>query len=249
MSLLVVKLDRVSVQYRIPHERIASFKEFAIRWMSRRRIEYKDFWALQDLSLEVKPGEVLGIIGANGAGKSTLLKVIARVIPPTSGRVQVWGQVAPLLELGAGFDSELTGRENIYLNGALLGRSRTDMEQRFDHIIDFAGIREFIDAPLRTYSTGMVIRLGFAAATDFTPDLLILDEVLVVGDAEFQKKSRERIEKFRQSGSSILCVSHDLPMVQMLCSRILWLECGRLKMMGEAHEVIQCYKDSQTQKK
>ncbi|MCS7017137.1 MAG: ABC transporter ATP-binding protein, partial [Gemmatales bacterium] len=235
-----IRLDGVSVRYRVPRERIPSFKEYAIRWL-RREIAYHDFWALKDVSLEVRRGEVFGIIGHNGAGKSTLLKVIARVLRPTTGRVRVWGRVAPLLELGAGFDSELTGRENVFLNSAILGFSRRETEARFDRIVEFAGIREFIDMPLRTYSSGMIARLGFAVATDVQPEILIVDEVLAVGDAEFQAKSFERIRQFRANGTTILMVSHNLAAVQSLCARAAWLHHGQCLKVDTASEVVAAY--------
>jgi ABC-type polysaccharide/polyol phosphate transport system ATPase subunit len=189
----VIQLENVSVRYRVPRERIPSLKEFAIRWM-RRQLAYHDYWVLKDVGLDVQPGEVFGLIGPNGAGKSTLLKVVARLLRPTTGRVRVRGRVAPLLELGAGFDSELTGRENVFLNGAILGYWQPDIAQRFDRIVDFAGVPEFVNAPLRTYSSGMVVRLAFAVVTDVQPEVLIVDEVLAVGDAEFKRKSVARIE-------------------------------------------------------
>jgi ABC-2 type transport system ATP-binding protein/lipopolysaccharide transport system ATP-binding protein len=235
-----ILLDSVSVRYRVPGERIPSFKEYAIRWL-RREIVYHDFWALKDISMEVPRGETFGIIGPNGAGKSTLLKVIARVLRPTFGRVRVAGRVAPLLELGAGFDTELTGRENIFLNSALLGFARSDIEGRFSRIVDFAGVREFIDMPLRTYSSGMIARLGFAVATDVRPEILIVDEVLAVGDAEFQVKSFERIQQFRADGTTILMVSHNLAAVQQMCTRTAWLTHGRLAFVGPTEETIQNY--------
>jgi ABC-type polysaccharide/polyol phosphate transport system ATPase subunit len=236
----VIQLEDVSVRYRVPREKIPSFKEYAIRWL-RRQVEYNEFWALKDVGLEVQRGEVFGIVGANGAGKSTLLKVVARVLRPTTGRVRVRGRVAPLLELGAGFDMELTGRENVFLNGAILGYSRRDIAQRFDRIVDFAGVREFVDAPLRTYSTGMVVRLGFAVATDVRPEVLIVDEVLAVGDADFQRKSAARIEEFRTAGTTILMVSHNMAAVTEMCSRAAWLEHGLIRATGSARDVVADY--------
>jgi homopolymeric O-antigen transport system ATP-binding protein len=239
----VIQLDEVSVCYRVPHEYIPTVKEFAIRWM-KRKIKYNDFWALHDVSLDVRRGEMFGIIGANGAGKSTLLKVMARVVRPTSGRVRIRGRVAPLLELGAGFDPELTGRENVFINGATLGLTRRQIETRFDRIVDFAGLWDFIDAPLRTYSTGMTARLGFAVATDVEPDILIVDEVLSVGDMEFAQRSGERMLSFRERGSTILLVSHALDVVQAMCSRAVWLAHGRVQAIGPASEVVALYKAS-----
>lgn len=239
----VIRLEGVSVLYRVPRERIPSFKDYAIRWL-KRKIVYEDVWALRGVSLEVRRGERFGIIGANGAGKSSLLKLVARIMRPTTGRVRVVGRVAPLLELGAGFDYELTGRENVFLNGAILGYRSADLADRFERIVEFAGLGEFIDMPLRTYSTGMVARLGFAVATDLAPDILIVDEVLAVGDAEFQKKSQERMESFRKSASAVLMVSHDLGMVSRMCERAAWLDHGRLRALGPVDEVISSYQQA-----
>ncbi len=240
MSGLAVKLEQVSVRYRVPHQRIPSLKEYAIHWL-QRRLRYADFWALRDVDLEVSRGEVFGILGANGAGKSTLLKVVARVLRPTSGRVRVWGRVAPLLELGAGFDLELSGRENIFLNGTTLGFSKADVASRLDRIVEFAEVGEFIDAPLRTYSSGMVARLGFAIATDVEPEVLIVDEILAVGDAAFQKKSAERIRSFREYGTTILLVTHNATVLETMCSRALWLKRGEVAAVGPVEEVLAKY--------
>jgi ABC-type polysaccharide/polyol phosphate transport system ATPase subunit len=239
----VIQLDAVGVRYRLLRERIPSLKDYAIRWL-KRSLAYEELWALREVSLEIRRGEAIGIIGHNGAGKSTLLKLVARVLRPTEGRVRVVGRVAPLLELGAGFDYELTGRENVYLNGTILGFGKADIESRFDRIVDFAGLRDFIDMPLRTYSTGMVARLGFAVATDVKPDVLIVDEVLAVGDAEFQAKSRERMETFRGEGQTILMVSHNLTAVVNMCQRAAWLHHGRLLAVGPAAEVVTQYQSA-----
>ena len=239
-SQAAIVVDDVAVRYRVPKERIPSFKEYAIRWV-KGEIGYHEFWALDSITLDIRCGEVFGIIGPNGAGKSTLLKVVARVLRPTRGRVRVFGRIAPLLELGAGFDYELTGRENIYLNGAILGYRRKDIEARFERIIDFAGLHEFIDAPLRTYSTGMVARLGFAVATDVRPEILIVDEILGVGDAEFQTKSFERIQSFQGAGTTILLVSHDLSKVKEMCARAVWLDHGKIVALGSASGVVNQY--------
>jgi ABC-2 type transport system ATP-binding protein len=239
----VIRLDALSVRYRVPHEYIPTVKEYAIRWM-KRKIAYNDFWALQDVSLDIRRGEVFGVIGANGAGKSTLLKVVARVLRPTSGRARVRGRVAPLLELGAGFDPELTGRENVFINGTTLGLTRRQVAERFDRIVTFAGLWDFIDAPLRTYSTGMIARLGFAVATDVDPDILIIDEILSVGDAEFAHKSTQRLESFRERGVTILLVSHALEAVETMCGRALWLAHGRVQALGRAADVAAQYRHS-----
>lgn len=236
-----IRLEGVSVGYRMLREPISSFKEYAIRRL-QRKIAFSEFMALQDVSLDIRRGEIFGLIGANGAGKSTLLKVVSRVLRPTSGRVRVRGRTAPLLELGAGFDTELTGRENIFLNGAILGYPRADIAGRLEGIVEFSGVREFIDMPLRTYSSGMLARLGFAVATDVRPDILIVDEVLSVGDAQFQKKATDRIERFRLSGVTIVMVAHDLELVRRICHRAAWLSRGRLQAVGSAEDVVAGYR-------
>jgi ABC-2 type transport system ATP-binding protein len=237
-----VLLENASVRYRLPRERIKSFKHFAIRWL-KRELVYESFWALRGVTFDVARGEVFGVIGPNGAGKSTLLKLIARVLRPTEGRVRVFGHVAPLLESAAGFDHELTGRENVYVYSAVLGHRRADTAARFDHIVEFAGLEQFIDAPIRTYSSGMLARLAFSVATAVAPDILIVDEVLSVGDAEFQRRSSERIEQFRSSGATIIMVSHNLDEVQRLCSRAAWLEHGTLRSVGATADVVGAYQD------
>lgn len=238
-----IRLEGVSVIYRIPKEPIHSFKEYAIRRL-QRKLDFNEFLALQNVSLDIAPGEIFGVIGPNGAGKSTLLKVVSRVLRPKTGRVRVRGRVAPLLELGAGFDSELTGRENIFMNGMILGRTHAQMAARLEHIMNFAGVREFIDMPLRTYSTGMVARLGFAIATDVEPEVLVVDEVLSVGDAEFQKKAAERIGKFKAAGVTILMAAHDLNLVRTMCHRAAWFKHGRIEALGPAPEVVQRYQQA-----
>jgi ABC-2 type transport system ATP-binding protein len=237
-----VLLENVSVRYRLPRERISSFKHFAIRWL-KRELVYESFWALRGVSFDVARGEVFGVIGPNGAGKSTLLKLIARVLRPTEGRVRVYGHVAPLLESAAGFDNELTGRENVYVYSAVLGHRRVDTAARFNSIVEFAGLEQFIDAPIRTYSSGMYARLAFSVATAVAPDILNVDEVLSVGDAEFQMRSSERIEEFRRDGATFIMVSHNLDEVQRLCSRAAWLEHGTLKAVGVTADVVAAYED------
>ena len=243
-NLKVINLDKVGVRYRIPSERISSFKEYSIRWI-QRKVTHRDFWALQDVNLSVNRGETLGLIGHNGAGKSTMLKLIARVFRPTAGRVVVTGKVAPLLEFGAGFHPELTGRENIYLNGALMGFSRQEMEEKFKGIVDFAELWDFIDVPLRTYSSGMGARLGFAVATDVEPDILLIDEVLSVGDESFQRKSSARMQEFRDQGATTMLVSHNMDIVIKMCDRTAWLDHGQIKAVGKTSDVVQAYLQSQ----
>ena len=235
-----IELEQVGVRYRVPRERLSSFKEYAIRRL-QGRIEYVDLWALNEVSLHVEAGETFGIVGPNGAGKSTLLKTVARVLDPTRGRVVVRGSVAPLLELGAGFHPELTGRENVFLYGTLLGFTRRDMVGMFDEIVDFAELGDFIDSPLRVYSTGMSSRLGFAVATCRRPDVLLIDEVLAVGDAAFQAKCLHRLERFRQLGSATLFVSHSHETVVQICGRAAWLSHGRLRSVGDAETVVASY--------
>ena len=238
-----ILLQQVSVQYRIPSEAIRTFKEYAIQ-MVQGRIKHHAFWALKEIDMEVHQGEIFGILGRNGAGKSTLLKVISKVLIPTEGRLWIKGYISPLLQLGAGFHPELTGLENIYLNATLLGRSRVEIEEKMDEIISFAEIGSFIEAPLRTYSSGMNARLGFAVASAWQPDILILDEVLSVGDAAFQEKCFDRMEKFRDSGATVLMVSHSVDQVRKLCKRALWLDRGEIQKIGDADEVCDAYKQA-----
>jgi ABC-type polysaccharide/polyol phosphate transport system ATPase subunit len=238
----VISLTGVSVRYRVPTEQVSTLKEYVIRMLQGRRIEYRAFWALNGLDLEVRRGESLGIIGRNGAGKSTLLKVVARVLRPTKGRVWVNGNVAPLIELGAGFHPELTGRENVFLNGALLGFSQEQMKERFNRIVEFAELGPFMDAALRSYSSGMVMRLGFAVASEVDPDILITDEVLAVGDESFQEKCLARMAEFRAKGTTILFVSHALNTVRAICDRAVWIEQGQLRHSGVVEEVIDAYR-------
>jgi ABC-2 type transport system ATP-binding protein len=238
---LRVQLSGVSVQYWVPTEPISTLKEHVIRRVQGRKLVYRELLALDGVDIVLRRGESLGVIGRNGAGKSTLLKVVARVLRPTRGRVWIRGRVAPLIQLGAGFHPELTGRENIFLNGAILGFSQKEMERRFDSIVDFSELAAFIDAPLRTYSSGMVARLGFSIASDAAPDILIIDEVLEVGDEAFQKKCQERMEKFRRQGTGILFVSHSMDDVQRVCERAIWIDGGRIIASGPSAEVVHSY--------
>jgi ABC-2 type transport system ATP-binding protein len=237
-----IRLEDVSVRYRVPSERIGTLKEYMIRLL-KRQIKMRSFWALDGVSLDIPRGEVFGLVGNNGAGKSTLLKVVARVLRPTKGRVIVRGRVAPLLELGAGFHPELTGKENIFLNGALLGFSHRETLEKYDQIVDFSELGDFINAPIRTYSTGMYARLGFSVATASDPDVLIVDEILGVGDETFRKKCQVRIEDFRLRGAAILLVSHDMTTVENMCQRAAWLDHGILKTIGEPDRVIHAYRE------
>ncbi len=240
-----IHFEQVSVCYRVPRERVSGIKEFAIRWL-QKRLEYESFWALQGVGFQVQKGEAFGVIGRNGAGKSTLLKVVARVLVPIKGRVITRGRIAPLIELGAGFNFELTGRENIYLNGALLGYKRKEMDQLYPSIVDFSEIGGFIDAPMRTYSTGMVARLGFSVATCSRPGILLVDEVLSVGDSAFQEKCIQRMQSYRAQGTTIVFVSHNMEVVKWFCNRAIWLNEGRIMAGGDAPSVVERYLHDQT---
>ncbi|MGD8441448.1 MAG: ABC transporter ATP-binding protein [Holophagae bacterium] len=239
-----VEFSHVALRYRIAAERgITSFKEWMIRWLTRR-MRYQELIALSDVSFAVPAGHALGIIGHNGAGKSTLLRVAAGILQPTRGVAVMRGRQAPVIELGLGFEAELSGRENIFFNGALLGRSQAEMEDRLDEIVDFADLDAFIDQPIRTYSTGMVARLAFAVATTVDAQILLLDEVLAVGDESFRIKCRERLQSFRDRGITILLVSHDLEAIEEMCDEVLWLDTGLVRAFGSAGDVVPAYRAS-----
>jgi ABC-2 type transport system ATP-binding protein/lipopolysaccharide transport system ATP-binding protein len=244
----IVILDDITVRYRAADERVGTFKEFAIRTL-KGQMQFKQFTALNNVSLQVYEGDTLGIIGRNGAGKSTLLKVVSRVLIPTGGRVRLKGRVSPLLELGAGFHPELTGMENIFLNGTLLGHSRKEIEERVDDIIEFSELGAFINSPIRTYSSGMVARLGFSISTSWKPDILIVDEILSVGDASFREKSSQRMKKFREQGTGILLVSHSAETILSLCNKAIWLERGAVMTYGDVKQVVKAYQDFQDENK
>jgi ABC-2 type transport system ATP-binding protein len=235
-----VEMINVGLAYRLARSRPATFKEFIIRSL-RRQVHYERLWALTDISLEVYPGEVFGVIGPNGAGKSTMMKVIARVLPPTEGRVIVRGSVASMIELGAGFNAELTGEENTIMYGTLLGHEASQVRERVPEIAKWAGVDRFMDAPVRSYSSGMLARLGFAVATDVRPDVMVIDEVLAVGDAEFQEKSRKRILNMIAEGTSVILVSHNLDLIGELADRVIYVKDGCQKAMGPAKEVLRVY--------
>src|SRR5262245_16322885 len=234
----MISVQNVSKLYRIYDNPAGRLKEILLRG---RRKYHRDFWALQEVSLEVTTGETVGIIGRNGAGKTTLLQIIAGVLQPTHGEVRVEGRGAALLELGSGFNPEYTGRENILLAGQILGFSEEEMKRRLDVIVQFAELEGFVDQPVKTYSTGMLMRLAFASAIHVDPDVLIVDEALSVGDVYFQRKSLDRMEYFRKAGKTVLFVSHDPQLVQRFCTRALWLENGRVAMLGDAHDVVTAY--------
>ena len=220
-------------------------KEFAISTL-KRKVQREEFWAVRDVSFSLHSGEVLGVIGPNGAGKSTLMKMVARVLPPTEGRMVVRGVVAPMIELGAGFNPEMSAYENIVLYGTLLGRTPSQMRDRVDAISEWAELTDFIDVPIRSYSSGMMARLGFAVATDIEPDVLVVDEVLSVGDTAFQEKSKGRIKALIDSGAAVLFVSHDLETVKAMSDRVLWLDHGRTVMVGDPASVVDAYAHPET---
>lgn len=240
-SLTRIAVDQLSVRYDLQLERVISVREYAIRRLRGERFPTQTLWPIRDVSFRVQAGESVGIVGRNGAGKSTLLKVIAGIVPPTLGHVEVRGQLSPLLELGAGFDMELTGRENIQLYGTLLGLRRRHLRDRIAAIADFAELTPFIDVPLKNYSSGMVARLAFAIATDSDPDILIVDEVLSVGDAPFQRKCEERLSRFRARGVTILLVTHNLDLLLETCSRAVLLDPGAPCVVGPAKEIAERY--------
>jgi homopolymeric O-antigen transport system ATP-binding protein len=244
MSEPIIDLDGVSLCYRLAKQRIPSFKEYALHWV-RGALTYEQLWALRDVTLRVGRGERIGIVGRNGAGKSTLLKVISRVLTPTQGRCVVRGRVAPMLELGTGFDFELTGRENVYLSGMLLGHSRRSIDAKYDGIVEFSGVGDFIRSPVRNYSSGMLARLAFSILTAWVPDVLVLDEAIAVGDVHFVRRCHDRIEELRAAGTTLLLVSHAPDMIHAFCERCLWLEAGRLVADGAPDEVLAGYEHSQ----
>ena len=238
MTTPAINAQGVWKNFRLYHERNRYIKAAVLRG---RRARYDEFWALQDVSLEVPHGATVGVIGSNGSGKSTLLKCLTGIYTPERGTIAIDGNIAALLELGAGFHAELSGRENIYLNGSILGMSKKEIDAKFDSIVEFAGLEQFIDTPVKNFSSGMVVRLGFSIATHVEPEVLLIDEILAVGDQAFQRKSTEKIEQFRREGRTILVVSHSLGLVQQLCNTVVWLEKGRVKMVGDANDVIASY--------
>ena len=240
---LIIKVDHVSMKFNLASEKFDSLKEYIIKSL-KKQVSYNEFWALKDVSFEVYRGESLGLIGLNGSGKSTMLKTIAGVLKPTKGSVSVLGTVAPLIELGAGFDFDLTARENIFLNGALLGYSREMMNSYYDEIVEFSELQNFMDVPVKNFSSGMVSRLAFAIATIGTPDIMIVDEVLSVGDFRFQQKCEARIRSMMDRGTTILFVSHSIEQVESICNKVVWLEKGNVRMFGDCKKIAEIYRTS-----
>ena len=240
MSEFAVKAENVSMMFNLSREKEERFKEYIIN-MVRGKLFFDEFWALRDVSFDVKKGDSLGIVGTNGAGKTTLLKLISGIIKPTSGKLVTEGSIAPLFAMGTGFDNSLSARENIYLVGSMHGHTREYLKKRFDEIIDFAELEDFVDVPVRNFSSGMRSRLAFAISTLVRADILIADEVLSVGDAKFRKKSEERMDKMRENGVTIFLVSHSSAQVRKVCRRALWLDHGQVKMIGPSEEVCGLY--------
>jgi len=236
----IIKVENVGMEFNLSQEKVDNLKEYVIKFL-KRELMFQPFWALKDVSFEVEKGDRLGLVGMNGAGKSTLLKLISGVMKPTEGNIEVKGRISPLLELGAGFDPDYTGRENIFLNGALLGYNKEFIESKFDEIVEFSELEEFMDVPIKNYSSGMRARLGFSIATSVKPEILILDEVLSVGDIKFQEKSREKMESLMDSEVTLLFVSHSVEQVKSFCNKAIWLQHGKLMAKGSVDEVCELY--------
>jgi ABC-2 type transport system ATP-binding protein len=236
---VAIEVDDVSKKFRLYKERNQSIKSAVMR---RRVSEHEDFWALRDISMQINQGETFGLVGDNGSGKSTLLKCMAKILYPDKGGITMHGRVAALLEVGSGFHPELSGRENVYLNGSILGMSRKEVDRKFDDIVDFSGVREFIDQPVKNYSSGMYVRLGFSVAINVEPDILLVDEVLAVGDESFQAKCAEKFAQFRDEGRTVVIVSHALGTLAKMCDRAAWIQHGDLKMVGAPDDVIALYR-------
>ena len=239
-----VELRNVEMHFNMSKEKLESLKEYFLK-LIKRELHYEDFIAVNDVSFDIKKGDVFGIVGLNGCGKSTTLKMISGILEPTKGSVKTYGTIAPLIELGAGFDMDLTARENIYLNGSVLGYSKKFIDEKFQDIVDFSEMNEFLDVPMKNYSSGMVARIAFAIATVTTPDILIVDEILAVGDFLFQQKCEERINAMINDDTTVIIVSHSIEQIERLCKHCVWLEKGKIKMIGDALEVCDAYKNSQ----
>ena len=236
----MIKVNDVSIRYLMAYDRVKSVKEYIVQRI-KGNLKYEEFWALKNISFNVEKGEVIGIIGHNGAGKATLLKIISGILKPTSGTVQVDGIIVPMLELGSGFDSDLTGRENIFLNGAILGYSEEFLRQKYEEVVAFSELEKFIDVPLRNYSSGMIMRLAFSIATVVNPDILIVDEILAVGDADFQEKSKARMMELMGGGTTVLFVSHSLQQIREMCDRVIWLDHGQVVDIGPTQQICDKY--------
>lgn len=241
-SNVAISVKNVSMHFNMCSEKLNSLKEYFIKFV-KRQLFFSRFIALENINLNIKKGEVFGIVGLNGSGKSTLLKVICGVLKPTIGKVKISGRISPLIELGAGFNMDLTARENIFLNGAVLGYSKKFMNEKFNEIVEFSELREFLDVPMKNYSSGMVARVAFAVATIVKPDILIVDEILSVGDFKFQEKCNKRIKELMQGDTTVIIVSHHMEEIKKVCNSVLWLDHGHLKMIGETEKVCNAYKN------
>lgn len=237
----IITVSDVSMRFNLAKEKSESLKEYFLQ-LAHGKLKFDEFYALKNVSLEVQPGDFYGLIGLNGSGKSTLLKVISGVYKPTTGKCKVNGTIAPLIELGAGFDMDLTARENIFLNGAVLGFTPKYIKEQFDEIVEFSELHDFLDVPLKNYSSGMVARIAFAIATITKPDILIADEILSVGDFLFQKKCEERMQRLMSGGTTVILVSHSIEQIERMCNKVAWLEHGQIKMNGPTEEVCAAYK-------
>ena len=242
MSRTMIEVQNVTMRFHMNNDKIMSLKEFVTRRI-RGKITYTDFTALSDVSFSVQKGETLGLIGHNGAGKSTMLKIISGILKPTEGKVIRNGNVVPMLELGSGFDMDLTGRENIFLNGAILGYTEEYLNSKYDEIVAFSELDDFIESPIRNYSSGMLARLAFSVASVIEPEILIVDEILSVGDSEFQKKSRERMMKLMGEGTTVLFVSHNMGQIREMCNRVIWIEHGKVVMCESTEKVCDYYEE------
>ena len=242
MQEKMVKLNNVSMRFNLGIEKNFSLKLFFINLFKRKKKDAKkEFWALSDIDFEVRKGEVVGFLGSNGAGKSTLLKIVAGVMKPTKGNLEIYGNVCPMIELGAGFDMDLTARENIYLNSAILGYSKEFVDEKFEEIVEFSELRDFLDVPVKNFSSGMVTRLAFSIATIVDPEILIVDEILSVGDIAFKQKSENKMRSMINGGTTVLFVSHDTNQIKNLCDRVIWLENGKMKKIGNPEELCTEY--------
>lgn len=241
MSSVAVEVNNLSKKFRLYHERNQSLKSAIMRG---RTSVHEDFWALKNVSFEVPKGSTFGLVGGNGSGKSTLLKCLAQIYYPNEGSITHNGKMASLLEVGSGFHPELTGRENIYLNGSILGMTKKTIDSKFDSIVDFSGVQEFIDQPVKNYSSGMYVRLGFSVAIHVEPEILIVDEVLAVGDAEFQSKCLHKFHEFKEEGRTVILVTHSMQLVKDLCDQAAWLQNGVLQMIGNGKETVETYENS-----
>lgn len=238
----IIEVEDVSMRFNLAKERVDNLKEYIVKKLKFQSISFDEFWALKNISFTIQKGESVALIGSNGSGKSTMLKIISGILIPTTGKIRVNGSIAPLIELGAGFDYQLTGRENIFLNGAVLGHSKRLMQEKYDEIVEFSGLADFIDVPVKNYSSGMVARLGFSVATMVKPDILIVDEILAVGDQVFQEKCHKRMEEMMNGGTTVVLVSHSESDIRRICQKAVWIERGDLRSTGDIDNMLKMYK-------